>query len=252
MDKKNIKMIAGGMFLLFLLWGPAGRLMTGLLPLELNQVALMLVTKGLLAVLMVGAMWHFGGWRYFGMAGCKSWWFLLPSLPFILLTLGLLLNPEASFGLSAGAMLGWSLVSLFVGISEEALFRGILWRAAEPRGLLITSLVTSLLFGAVHLSGLLAGYPWQIIASQAVFATGVGMMFAAVRIVSGSLAVPILLHTIFDAAAIIAAGGVREMFDETMTPERLLIPGIAFFLWGLACILVIRWRHARALLAGHQ
>ena len=106
--------------------------------------------------------------------------------------------------------------------------------------MLTTSLLTSVLFGAMHLQGLFLPIPWQIIASQAVFAAGGGMLFAAVRLVYGSLLAPIFLHALFNAGAIVAAGGVREMFSDTMSVGRLLVPGIIFFVWGLICVLVIR------------
>jgi len=73
----------------------------------------------------------------------------------------------------------------------------------------------------------------------------VGMMFSAVRLVAGSLVVPIVLHAVFDAGAIVAAGGLSEMFDETLTVGRLLIPGVVFAAWGLVCILVVSKRRSR-------
>ena len=123
-------------------------------------------------------------------------------------------------------------------------------RALEDRGVLTTSLVTSVLFGAAHLLGLFSPIPWQIVVSQAVFAAGVGMMFAAVRLASGSLLAPIFMHALFDAVAVVAAGGVKEMFSDTMSVGRLLVPGVVFFVWGLICVLVIRRR--RRLPSGRQ
>ena len=58
----------------------------------------------------------------------------------------------------------------------------------------------------------------------------------------GSLLAPIFLHALFDAGAIIAAGGVQELFSNTMSVKRLLVPGVIFFVWGLICVLVIRQR----------
>ncbi|NVJ99814.1 MAG: CPBP family intramembrane metalloprotease [Alphaproteobacteria bacterium] len=242
MNKNKIALIAGGTLLLFLVWGAGVNAVLRELAPDIDMLAKMLISKGSLAMVMLAAMWRFGGLSYFGMTRGKDWWFMVPALPFILMTLMVLMNPEAAFGLPATAMMGWALVALAVGISEEAMFRGILWRAVEDRGLLVTSLVTSLLFGAVHLSGLMTDIPAEIILSQAVFAAGVGMMFAAVRQVGGSLLAPIFFHWIFDAAAIIAAGGVRELFDDTMSPARLLVPGMIFFIWGLGAILLIRRR----------
>ena len=122
------------------------------------------------------------------------------------------------------------------------MFRGLLWHALEDRGVLTTSLLTSVLFGAVHLLDLFTPIPWQTVASQAVFAAGGGMLLAAVRLVSGYLRAPIFIHALFDAAAVVAAGGVQEMFSDTMTVGRLLIPGVVFFAWGLISVLVTQRR----------
>lgn len=246
MNKEKMALIGSGTLLLFLVWGAAMNALIGRVAPDISSLSRMLVTKGSLAAVMVLAMGRFGGLEYFGIRHNKSWWFLIPALPFILMTFMMLINPEASFDLPLAAMVGWTLLALAVGISEEAMFRGILWRTLEHKGVMVTSLVTSLLFGAVHLSGLMTDIPAEIIASQAVFAAGVGMMFAAVRLSSGSLLAPIVLHWIFDAAALVAAGGVREMFDNTMTPMRLLLPGLVFFIWGLGCVLVINRRAQKA------
>lgn len=205
-----------------------------------------LLNKGLFAVLILWVMHRMGGLAYFGVKRGDSWWFLVPGAPFILLTVAVFFSPDAAFGLNAAETVGWILVALAVGIGEEAVYRGILWRAFEDWGPMVTAFITSFLFGAAHLMGLFTDIPWQIITSQAVFAFGVGMMFAAVRMVSGSIMAPIVLHFVFDAGAIVAAGGVREMFDDTMSVEKLLIPGIIFAVWGIINIAVITRRKRAA------
>jgi membrane protease YdiL (CAAX protease family) len=249
MGKKQILQFGVLVFIGMLIWGPIlsglfGRLLPGA-----DLLTRYLVDKGLFAVLLLALISQIGGLKFFGFERGSSWWFLLPGLPLLLLGVLVLLAPNATFGLGVPAIIGWILVALFVGIGEETVFRGILWRAFESRGTLVTALATSALFGAVHLVGLFTDIPWQIIISLAVFAFGVGMMFAAVRLVSGSLLAPIALHTIFDAGALLAAGGAREMFDETWTVERLVIPGVVFAAWGLVCILIITKRRSKRHLA---
>ena len=73
-----------------------------------------------------------------------------------------------------------------------------------------------------------------------------GIVFAAVRLVSGSLLAPIVLHAIFDAAALVAAGGFKEMLDDTFSVERLLIPGAIFAIWGAVSIFIVQKRRAKA------
>ncbi len=229
-------------FLALALWGHAFSAVFDLVDPDADQLTVYLMNKGLFAVALLIMLAKWDGLRGYGFERGRSWRFLLPGAPFLLLTALLAVNPESPYGLGTAAALGWILVSVFVAIGEEGVFRGLIWRALEDRGMLTTSLLTSVLFGAVHLLGLFAPIPWQIIVSQAVFAAGVGMMFAAVRLVSGSLLAPIFLHALFDAGAIVAAGGVQEMFSDTMSVGRLLVPGIAFFVWGLICVLVIRRR----------
>lgn len=231
-------------FVALLIWGPVASSLTRLLLPDAGSLEIYLVNKGLFVVLLLGLMSRVGGLKWFGFERGSGWWFLVPGLPFLFLTAAVFFAPDAAFGLSMPATVGWILVALFTGIGEEGLFRGILWRAFEARGILVTAFATSALFGAVHLVGFFADLPWPIVTSQAVFAFGVGMMFAAVRLVSGSLLAPIGLHALFDAAAIVAAGGVSEMLDA-MSVERFLIPGAVFAVWGLACILIVARRRAR-------
>lgn len=229
-------------FLALALWGHVFSAVFELVNPDADQLSVYLINKGLFAVALLVVLAKWDGLRNYGFARGRSWWFLVTGAPFLVLTALLAMNPEAPFGLGMAAALGWILVSIFVAIGEEGVFRGLFWRALEDRGMLTTSLLTSVLFGTVHLVGMFSPIPWQIIASQAVFAAGVGMIFAAVRLVSGSLLAPIFLHALFDAGAIVAAGGVQEMFSDTMSVGRLLVPGIAFFVWGLICVLVIRRR----------
>ena len=237
MNKGNEFYFALWVFFGVILWGPAVALPFRVACPEGGVLPLYLVSKGsFVAVLLLG-MGRFGGLKSYGMNRIASWWFLIPALPLLLLAAAISFAPNAVYGLGVSAAIGWIFVSGFVGIGEECVFRGVIWRALENYGVLWKAAMTSALFGAVHLVGLFSEFPWQIIVSQAIFAFGVGMMFAAVRIVSGSLIAPILLHALFDGAAILAAGGLESMMSDTLSVGALLVPGMLFALWGFACIL---------------
>ena len=246
MDKKKLLIFGLLVLIGMLIWGPVVSWLSGFLLPGADLLQTYLIHKGLFAALLLAVMTKFGGLKFFGIERGSSWWFLVPGLPCLLLTVLIFFSPEAKFGLSGPATVGWILVAVFVGIGEESVFRGILWRAFESRGILFTAVATSVLFGAMHLIGLFSEIPWQIVVSQAFFAFGVGMMFAAVRLVSGSLLAPITLHAVFDAGAVVTAGGLSEMFNDTMTVERLLIPGAVFAAWGLVSILIIKKRRSKA------
>jgi len=242
MNQRRLWWLSAIAFLALVLWGHVFSAAFDLVNSDADQLTVYLINKGLFAVALLFVLAKWDGLRDYGFKRGRSWWFLLAGAPFLVLTALLSLNPESPFGLGMAAALGWILVSIFVAIGEEGVFRGLLWRTLEDRGMLTTSLLTSVLFGTVHLVGLFSPIPWEIVLSQAVFAAGVGMMFAAVRLVSGSLLAPIFMHALFDAGAIVAAGGVQELFSDTMSVERLVGPGIVFFAWGLICVLVIRRR----------
>ncbi len=244
MNQRNLCWLSAIACTALVLWGHMLSPLFDLMNPDGGQLSSYLINKGLFAVVLLAVLAKWDGLRGHGFGRCQNWSFLITAAPFLALTALLIMNPEAPFGLDMTAASGWVLVSIFVAIGEEGVFRGVLWRALERRGMLTTSLLTSGLFGAAHLMGLFTSIPWEIVASQAVFAAGGGMMFAAVRLGSGSLLAPIFLHALFDSAAVISAGGVQEMFSDTMTVERLLIPGIAFFVWGLICVLVIRRRRS--------
>ncbi len=249
MSNKKTLILGILVFIGLLIWGPLASGLTRWLKPDADMLQIYLFNKGPFAILLLALMALFGGLKFYGVKRGSNWWFLIPAAPILLLTAGVFFAPDAVFGLTASATVGWILMALFVGIGEECVFRGILWRALEPRGVVVTALATSTLFGMAHLVGLFSDLPWQIVTSQAVFAFGVGMMLAAVRFVSGSLLAPIALHAFFDAGAILAAGGLSEVLNETLTVEKLLIPGAIFAVWGLACILIIKHRRYRRGLA---
>jgi membrane protease YdiL (CAAX protease family) len=92
-------------------------------------------------------------------------------------------------------------MALSAGFGEEAMFRGL----AVPIGMrylrgrnkiLITALVTSVVFGLSHLGNAKGGNVIGIV--QAVASIGSGLFYAAVFLRSGSICVPVLMHTLYD------------------------------------------------------
>lgn len=103
------------------------------------------------------------------------------------------------FGVPAPGVTASILVNtLLIGISEELMFRGVLFKALRSRGpVWSTVLVSSLLFGFVHLlNGLSTGFIAAI--PQTIFTFCLGILFIAVRIRTGSLYPAILLHAAWD------------------------------------------------------
>jgi membrane protease YdiL (CAAX protease family) len=84
------------------------------------------------------------------------------------------------------------------GIGEEIAFRGILLRLLRVRGLWPAVIVSSALFGLLHVANLFVGSPWYTVLLQVTFSAMAGVGYAAMRLRTGSLLVPILLHAVYD------------------------------------------------------
>ena len=131
---------------------------------------------------------------------------------------------------AAGMALGLTLLlgTLFIGVSEELLFRGVVLTFLRDRSReWIAALMTSLLFGAVHF---LAG-PVQML-SSAIF----GYLLYYMRRVSGGIWLPILVHSAWDFA----------VFTGFTTDDPAVDPDTSLILVMLSVVLLV------VLLVGHR
>ena len=94
-------------------------------------------------------------------------------------------------------------IAVGAGVSEEIAIRGI----AIPIGMrylknknksLIITLVTAILFGAIHLSSLATGAMPLLVAFQIATAICSGIFFAAVFLRTGSILITIIMHGLYD------------------------------------------------------
>jgi membrane protease YdiL (CAAX protease family) len=92
--------------------------------------------------------------------------------------------------LLAGAVL----FGLGTAPAEELLFRGLMYRLLEPRGPARAVLVSSLAFAAVHVPV----YGWLSLPP----AIAAGLLLGWLRWWTGSLAAPVLVHTVADLALV--------------------------------------------------
>lgn len=119
---------------------------------------------------------------------------------------------------------------VFVGVSEELMFRGFLLAAFRDAGGRRAVAWTALAFGAVHaLNAVVTGEPVAAIA-QAALAVGMGIWAGALRLRTGSLLLPVVLHGLWDLALFV--GIVGE------TPLALSLLSIA----GVVVLGVVGWR----------
>lgn len=128
-------------------------------------------------------------------------------------------------------------VVLLTTLGQELIFRGVMWRALAPTGLLKAMVVTSLLSGALTLARTTASGPWPEAVYLTLTATCGGFTYAALRWRTASIWPPILINFLLVLAIDIAT--VRS----TIYPYLLLANTLGFVIYGL---FLIRNRRVRA------
>lgn len=117
-----------------------------------------------------------------------------------------LLDPATPWKSGMEIVLG-VLMLLGVGYREEVLYRGVITNAIarkyadSTKGIWITVLSSSALFGAMHMGNILHGASFQSALIQSFSAIGTGAFFCTVYLRSGSIWGAAWLHTLINAAA---------------------------------------------------
>lgn len=168
-----------------------------------------------------------------------SLWLGAPAALFILAFVGI----GVAGGLPPTQVVFFVLINtLLVGVSEELMFRGIMFWTALPRFNIWSAIwITSLLFGGVHtLNALMTG---DTIAGvgQAMQATLFGVWITAIRLRTRSILPAMLIHGLWDfsiflMSASVAATAAASTNIEPGVAQKLIAPvllELPLFLYGL-------------------
>ncbi len=174
---------------------------------KVNRLCLGIITRalggGIFIALAVRQRWNF--WRI-APYGARS---LAAALP----AFAVVINNFPIIGLISGAARvtapGWqaalfALSCLLIGVFEEFAFRGVFYmlllsaRHSTKKQIFTVSVVSSAVFGAVHLFNLLAGAGVGDTLLQVGYSFLIGGMCSVVLLVTGSIWIPVLLHALFD------------------------------------------------------
>jgi uncharacterized protein len=153
-------------------------------PVQLVQIAWsVLVPAALLTAL--------GWWGTAGFTRRSTWRSLVPFLPLILLfavppVLSLVFGPRVASH-TPGYFTLVLVSALAAGFSVEATLRGVVLQTLLPRGRMRAVLFSSVLFGAIYIAPLAAGEDPVVVGVQALVTIGVGVAFAALVVVTGTI-----------------------------------------------------------------
>lgn len=135
-------------------------------------------------------------------------------------------------GLTAAYVISHLAFAAIVGITEETVFRGLVYRTLRYRGLVFSALVSSVLFGIGHIFQLLSGAGLLLTLLQILLAILFGLVFALLVIRTRSLLLPMLFHMAHNLTEYIRMK--RGLEDEA------LVGAIQFMLLTLAAYALLR------------
>lgn len=186
------------------------------------------------AVLAIIPLSLLGWWKQIGFTrGIQRRDISLCVAPFIIIVLPSVVALPIATGQSNTQVIVLSLIaSLLVGFTEESFFRGLLLQSALPTGIWPAVLISSILFALVHLSNIMAGFTWNYVIGQALFAFGFGVLLSGLRLRTGSIWPGILFHAAKDFPGLILL---------TVNPRQVLLTPLNLVLLssGIYCVILL-------------
>ena len=194
-----------------------------------------------LAILFLVALTRINGWsdlafvRPESLRSLRILW--LPTL-YLLVFAGL--AAIRGISLTAPQILFVVINTAMVGLSEEFMFRGVLFRALRSRLCMWPAiLLTSVLFGGVHVFNVFITGQLVDATAQALAAMMSGFIFMALLLRTGSLWVPIAYHALFDMSIFLATSGAAGAESEPgpstlvrfLAPMALDVPNLLYALF---------------------
>ncbi len=121
---------------------------------------------------------------------------------------------------------------IIVGIIEELLFRGLLFKAMSKDSLKSAVILTSILFGVGHIVNLFNGNSESIIATvcQLFYATAIGFLFASVLLASKSIFSCMITHSIFNALSTFNNESALDKIQIPLAIILCVISGVSAYL----------------------
>ena len=179
----------------------------------------------------------------------RSWWmWIAPAVVLLPIVLRLIGIDYGAYGPGVVAMS--FAMGLFIGLSEELLFRGIavtlLRRGGHSEW--VVAAVSSLLFAAMHSMNILTGQPVLTVLGTIGYTFVFGVLMYLVMRVTGNLVWAVLLHGLTDPTTFLATGGIDAhgagggagLTLELAAPATMLLMAA-----GLVMLVFVRGRAAR-------
>jgi membrane protease YdiL (CAAX protease family) len=123
------------------------------------------------------------------------------------------------------------LFTLLVGINEEVYFRGLILKRLGEKGIRYAAIVSSVLFGVVHLVNVVGGANLIYTGLQIVFAALFGFVCAELVILTKSLIPVILWHFIHDCIGFVTVEEITTPALISVIIQTVLMLAYSVYLW---------------------
>ena len=176
----------------------------------------------LLSAVLLGFIGKNGLKEYFGLRAVQGDW-----KPFLYFVPLLIISSSSSWsGLALTQPLHLAALAVaamcLVGLLEELIFRGLLFRAMCRDSVKVAILVSSLTFGVGHIVNLLMGAPLLDTLLQLVYASAVGFCYTAIVYVGGSIWPCVISHTVVNSLSVFAPESSVTMDIVTAVAQTAL------------------------------
>ena len=201
---------------------------------ELPQQLIEILTEMVLAVLAVILLTTSHSWQSTGFRTLSSpkdlrlyWVLVFPLFPVLVSVVNAVSRMRAS------EVAFYLILACLVGFAEEAFFRGLMLRSLAVLGLWRAAIISSGVFGLMHLQNLLLGADLAGTLLQVLYAAAVGFSYAAVALRTGAIWPLIIIHALIDFAAFVtsseAEGIELSTTDVVVNAAYILV----FIVYGL-------------------
>jgi membrane protease YdiL (CAAX protease family) len=129
--------------------------------------------------------------------------------------------------------------TIAVGINEEIYFRGIALKILNKRGIKKAIIVSSIIFGILHIVNLFNGKDVLYIVFQICFALLVGFVLSEVVIITKSLIIVIIWHFLHDFLALITGDSLGKEDLIILAIQIVIMLVYAIFIWREECFIPV-------------
>lgn len=208
-----------------------------------------LLVELVLAVLVIALLTALRSWRTVGFRALprrrdlRLYWIpLLPVLPVV---------PAACVGISRmrfDEVLFFLVLACLIGFVEEVIFRGLILQALAPKGIWKAAIVSSIVFGLMHLLNLMFGADLVATLWQTAYAVAMGFGFAAVTLRTGSLWPLVAIHALIDFAGFVTSQGTIMVSLTSADIAIFSLYVVVFASYGIFIMRAVMRRSAHPLL----